>query len=175
MSDDTADLSSVIALSNKGNELVMKGHNARAAEKFRLAADEAEKALRFPDCLVTCALRFQQLDSLVSHAMLSVVKPADADDALREALLRLLPSAVAVLERRKAAGTLLPGRCRPVEETYHMAEKLHAMEIQGSTRASFAETAAELRRPLRGRRNIRARRRVCGVHGSQSDPGAAGI
>ena len=144
MSDDTADLSSVIALSNKGNELVMKGHNARAAEKFRLAADEAEKALRFPDCLVTCALRF-------------------------------LPSAVAVLERRKAAGTLLPGRCRPVEETYHMAEKLHAMEIQGSTRASFAETAAELRRPLRGRRNIRARRRVCGVHGSQSDPGAAGI
>jgi hypothetical protein len=131
---DTADLSRVLALTYKAYELVRIGHYARAAEKYRLAAEEAEKALPDPDCLVTCSLRQEQLHALLRHATSSVARPADAD-ALREACLRLLPSAMAVLERRKAAGTLLPGSCRPAEETYSTAVKRHIMELEGCTRA----------------------------------------
>ena len=135
-------MSSVLALSLKGRELTMKGHHARAAEKYRLAAEEAEKALLSPDSLVTYALRYHQLDALVYHAKISAVKPADADDALRKAFLSLLPSVLAVLERRKAAGTLLPGSCRPVEEAYHLATKRRGLELQGCTQARAAENAA---------------------------------
>jgi len=141
---NTADLTRVIVLARKGEELALKGHNARAAEKFRLAAEEAEKALSVPDSLVTCTLRHEQLDALLRHATSSAATPADADDALREACLRLLPSAMAVLECRKAAGTLLPGSCRPIEEAYHVATKRHIMELEGCTRAFAAERSAVL-------------------------------
>jgi len=141
---DSADLSRVLALSNKGNELERKGHDARAAEKFSRAAEEAEQACPHPDSLVTCALRIEQLNSLLRHAS-SPAAPADADDALREACLRLLPSVLAVVERRKAAGTLLPGSCSPVEEAYHMAVKRHDLEhCQGCPQAIAAELAAVL-------------------------------
>jgi len=141
---DAADLSRVTALAHKGFALALKGHNARAAEKFRLAAEEVEKALAGPDCLVLCALRVLQLDTLLSHATASAAEPADAHDALREACLRLLPSVMAVLERRKAAGTLLPGTCRPVEETYAMTVKRHSLELAGSTQAWAGKEGALL-------------------------------
>jgi hypothetical protein len=141
---NNVDLSRVTALSHKGCDLVLKGHNARAAEKFSRAADEAEKTLLFPDSLVTCSLRVHQLDALLGHATSSAAKPADANDVLREACLHLLPSVMAVLERRKAAGTLLPGSCRPVEETFQVAVKRHNLEFQGWTRASAAREAAQL-------------------------------
>ena len=135
----SAALSRVIALAHKGFTLAMKGHDARAAENFSRAAEEAEKALPFPDCLVACALHEDQLDALLRHATVSATKPADADDVLREAFLRLLPSVMAVLERRKAAGTLLQGSCRPVEETYYMAVKRHGYKLQGFTQATIAD------------------------------------
>ncbi len=131
----------VIALAHKGEELSMKGHDARASEKYRLAAEEAETALPGPDSLVSCSLREQQLEALLSHATASVVEPADADDALREALLCLLPSVMAVLERRKAAGTLLPGTCRPEEEAYHKASRRKNLELQDCPQAVIAEKA----------------------------------
>ena len=141
---DTADLSRVMALTLKGYELGKKGHNARAAEKYRLAAEEVEKALPEPDCLVTCALRNEQLEALLRHATNSAAPPADADDALREAFLRLQPSVTAVLNRRKAAGTLLPGSCRAVEETFHMALMRHSMELGGNSQAMAAASAAAM-------------------------------
>jgi hypothetical protein len=141
---DSADLSRVTALAHKGVELTLKGHDARAAEKLRLAAEEAEQVLPDPDGLVMCVLRVQQLEALLGHATASAAEPADADDALREACLRLLPSVMAVLERRKAAGTLLPGSCRPVEETYQLDVMRHNVELQGGTRALAAENAAIL-------------------------------
>ncbi len=137
-------MSRILALAHKGHELGQKAHYARAAEKYSRAAEEAEKALPVPDCLVACALRVLQLDTLLSHATASAAEPADAHDALREACLRLLPSAVAVLERRKAAGTLLPGSCRPEEEAYQRAVKRHKMELAGYTQAYATMEAAEL-------------------------------
>jgi hypothetical protein len=141
---DTADLSRVTPLAYKGFELALKGHFARAAEKFSRAAEEAERTLRFPDSLVTCALRFDQLDSLLRHATASAAEPADADDVLHDAFLRLLPSVMAVLDRRKAAGTLLPGSCRPEEEIYQNAAKRYDLELESRTRATAAEYAAVL-------------------------------
>jgi len=54
---------------------------------------------------------------------------------MREVCLRLMPSAMAVLERRKAAGTLLQGSCRPVEEAYQIHVTRHILELQGDTQA----------------------------------------
>lgn len=140
---DAADLSRVTALARKGIELALKGHDARAADKFRLAAEEAETVLPGPDCLVTCALRYQQLEALVRHAW-SPATPADADDALREAFVRWLPSVMAVLERRRAAGTLRAGTCRAVEEAFHMAVARHSMELQCFTHTVAAESVVPL-------------------------------
>jgi len=114
----------------------------RAAEKYSRAVEEAEKTL-FPDCLVTCLLRHEHLDCLLCHAT-SPTALADADDALREACLLLLPSVMAVLDRRKAAGTLLPGSCRPVEEAFQKAAARLELELQGCTQADAAESAAAL-------------------------------
>ena len=141
---DTADLSRVTALSHKGHELAAKGHYARAAEKYKLAAEEAAKALPVPDCLVLCTLRFKQLHALLRHATDSAATPADAHDVLREACLRLLPSVMAVLDRRKAAGTLLPGCCLPAEEVYHTASARYALTLQGLKQAVVAQQAAVL-------------------------------
>ena len=137
------DWSRILALTHKGFELTRKGHDARAAEKYDSAAEEVEKTLRVPDCLVACALREGQLDALLRHAT-TPPQPADTFDALREACLRLLPSVMAVLERRKAAGTLLPGTCRPVEETYAMTVKRHSLELAGSTQAWAGKEGALL-------------------------------
>jgi hypothetical protein len=51
---------------------------------------------------------------------------------------------MAALNRRKAAGTLLPGGCRPVEEAYQMAIKRYNFGSAGATQASAAENAAFL-------------------------------
>ena len=139
---DTADLSRVLALAHKGYELVRKGHDARAAEKLSRAAEEAEKELLRADSLVTCALRIQQLEALW-HGAASLVTPGDVNGVLHKVFLGLL-SVMATLERRKAAGTLLPGSCRPEEEKFQLAVKRHEMEAEGHTQAEIAEHAAFL-------------------------------
>ena len=58
--------------------------------------------------------------------------------------MRLLPSVMAVLERRKAAGRLLPGTCRPVEEAYYLSMSRRDGELFGHTPAYAAERAALL-------------------------------
>ena len=138
-SADCADLSRVIALTNKGTELALKGHHARAAAKLALAAEEAERVLPgSQDCLITAALRAEQIDTLLSYSTASAAKPADANDVLRKACFHLLPAVVDVLERRKAAGTLLPGTCRSVEVAWFKAERRHCRLQQG-----MSLTAAE--------------------------------
>ena len=140
-------MSGTIALSQKGARLVVKGHHARAAETFGRAAEEAQRALQHaPDCLVTAALRLEQLDSLMSHATASAARPADAHDALRHACLQLLPAVTAVLQRREAAGTLLPGACRPVEEAWCAAVKRHNLALQGASAEAAEANSAFLAR-----------------------------
>ena len=113
----SADLSRVNALSQKGTDLVFKGHNARAAESYARAAAEAQNSLHGgADCLVTCALRHEQLEALLSHATVSAATPADADAVLREVWCTLLPAVMATLQARMAARTLLQGACSASEK-----------------------------------------------------------
>ena len=141
---ESADLSRVLALTNKGDELMLKGHYARAAEKFALALEEAERVLpASPDCLIMAALRQYQVEALLGHATAWVARPEDANDALRKALFHLLPAVVDVIQRRKAAGTLLAGTCRPAEVAFFAAEYRCSLALQGFSEAVIkAESAA---------------------------------
>ena len=131
---ESADLSRVIALANKGAELLMKGHWARAAEKYALAVEEAERVFSgSPDCLITAALRHNHVTALMNHATASAVKPADANDVLKKGCFCLLPTATDVLQRRKVAGTLLPGTCQAVEVTWFRAAMRHTLGLHGFT------------------------------------------
>jgi hypothetical protein len=143
MSADAA-LSHVSALSQKGAELLLKGHHARAAEKFRTAAAAARDALRAPDCLVVATLRVDELDATLCHATSAQAQRVDKDAALREACLRLLPAVAAVLQRRRAAGTLLAGACHAHEEAWGAAEKRLSLARQGMPQAQAARRAALL-------------------------------
>ena len=131
-----ADLSRVIALTNKGAELALKSHYARSAEKYALALEEAEGLLSgSPDCIIAAALRQEQIHSLLNYACASAAKPADANDVLKKACFCLLPAATDVMQRRKAAGTLLPGTCRAVEVAWSRARTRHALVILGKSHA----------------------------------------
>ena len=131
-----ADLSRVIALTNKGAELALKSHYARSAEKYALALEEAEGLLSgSPDCIIAAALRQEQIHSLLNYACASAAKPADANDVLKKACFCLLPAATDVMQRRKAAGTLRPGTCRAVEVAWSRARTRHALVILGKSHA----------------------------------------
>ena len=139
----SAELSRVTALSTKGYELLFKGHFVRAAEKFACAAEAAECLVPGTvDCIITAALRRNQVHSLINYAVLPAEKPADANDVLRKAYFDLLPAVMDVMQRRKAAGTLLPGTCRPVEVAWHTATTRHRLLVQGSSKAVVDDQAA---------------------------------
>ena len=139
-------LSRVIALTNKGTELGLRGHHARAAEKFSLAAEEAERgpSAGGPDCLITAALRTDQIDALLGYSTASAAKPTDANDVLRKACFHLLPAVEDVLQRRKAAGTLLPGTCRSDEVAWFKAERRHCRLLQGMSLTEVEEGSTRI-------------------------------
>ena len=119
----------MLALTNKGYELSLKGHYARATEKYALAA---ECLLPGPaDCIIAASVRVKQANMLIDYATASAARPADANVALRKAYFDLLPAAMDVLQRRKAAGTLLPGTCRPFEVAWFAATCQHCIVLQG--------------------------------------------
>jgi hypothetical protein len=115
-----AELAAVNALSNKAFELAAKVHMARSAEKYGAAAAAAQ-ALGNADCLVTARLRVEEAAVLYSHSLTPGVTAADAAAARERALALLRTAALPTLQRRKAAGTLMAGACRPVEEAWNTA------------------------------------------------------
>ena len=146
---ESVDLSRVIALTNKGMALSMKGREARAAEKFALAAEEAERVLcGSPDCIVIAALRNMQAEALLSHSNEPTALPADSNNAWRKAC-DLLPTVMEMLQRRKAAGTLLPGACQAVEVAWFTAETRHNLMLHGHSWL-LAEAEAAFRAPHAG-------------------------
>jgi hypothetical protein len=111
-----ADLAAVNALDKAATDLYAKGHYARAAEKFGVAVAAAQ-ALGHADCLVTATLQLEEADAWISHACAPGVTKADKDAAMARTL-HLMDAAVPTLECRRAAGTLLAGACRPLEEAW---------------------------------------------------------
>jgi hypothetical protein len=135
----TVDVSRVVALSNKASALEHRGHWARAAEVHAEAVTAAQ-ALHQPDCLLVAQLQALHADALRGHSNMVGVPEARRVELLRCAFLELLPAAMASLERRLAAGTLLPGACRPYEAAWCAAKIAHADALA----ANVANAAARL-------------------------------
>ena len=112
------DLSRVIELSWKAFALQDKEHHARAAEKL-VSAIAAAQELAQKDCLVVTHLQIMHVGTLRQYRVASGVA-AEAACAAEEQEAQTRLSVIAALERRRAAGTLLPGTCRswPEEEWY---------------------------------------------------------
>jgi hypothetical protein len=120
------DLARVRKLHRKALELDKKGHTLRAAEIYGRAADAAARILEpGPDNLVTVGLlRCQAV--MVSAYCGNVANTNGTVDpnvlaAHRAEVVALYSTAVAALERRRAAGTLLEGKCTAAEEAYEGA------------------------------------------------------
>jgi len=118
MSSDA--IARVLPLYKKANELEDKGHLLRASEYFGRAA-EAARALG-PDNLVAVDMQRCQANALQTYVT-STAQPNTAVDPLVVAAHRancavLFSAITAALEFRRAAGTLLEGKCRAAEEAW---------------------------------------------------------
>jgi hypothetical protein len=121
----TVDVARAVALSNKAATLKSKGKFARAAEIYAEAVTAAQALLQ-PDCVIVAHLQALHATALFGHAYTAGVPEARGVHLMRLALQELLPPAMASLERRKAAGTLLAGACRPHELAWCAATTTHA-------------------------------------------------
>jgi len=105
----------------KAEELQDKGHMLRAADYYSRAA-EGSRALG-ADNVVTADLQRCEAHALLNYLM--VVDDATADARVvashRANCVALLTAAVATLERRRVAGTLLEGKCTSDEEAWDAA------------------------------------------------------
>jgi hypothetical protein len=109
------DYAPVFALGKQALMLDCKGKPARAAAKFdealALAASFAPD-----DCLVVASLK-QRAAMFAAVVINDEAEPIEFGHVLKHADLAFTAAAVCV--RRYAAGTLLPGECRPAEEAWH--------------------------------------------------------
>ena len=115
--DSNVDVSHVCKLTRAARKQYFEGHFARAVELFERAATAAE-ALRQPDCLIVASLRGWCLETQECMTFSALSGDDSADAKLRAvaqvlALMQVhLPGVLETLERRRAAGTLLPDCCR---------------------------------------------------------------
>jgi hypothetical protein len=103
----TPDVSAVVKLCNKAYDFDTAGHYAREGV-YRERALAAAQALGLPDCLIVASL---QLNS--AAWLLDDTRSPGLDETRRSAqqatAVELFTEAAATLQRRKAAGTLMPG------------------------------------------------------------------
>ena len=122
MSSDV--IARVQAFAIKAEELTDKGHVLRAAEKFGTAAEAAH--VLGEDNLVALNMRLRQSHLNGCFAVAPELPDFDAADsrthAAKGAFITLLSGAVAALERRRVAGTLLDGKCAAAEEAWYAVE-----------------------------------------------------
>jgi len=140
MSSDT--VARVLASYRKAADLEDKGHVIRSAELYGRGS-EAASALG-PDNLVSVDMQWRQADRL-RHYAVSVAATNAAVDPLvvaahRTDAVALLSAAVAALERRRVAGTLLEGKCTAAEEAWFAAKltELGARKMSAVGAAAWA-------------------------------------
>ena len=126
----------VLALSGKAQELYMKSHYERCTEKWRAALAAAE-AIGAEDCVLVAAIRMEVARSLFAceSAQLSSFSQAFV---LKQ--LDVLGANAATLRRRRDAGTLMEGKCRPIETQWY-SEYMTYM-ASGRSQEKLDETAA---------------------------------
>jgi hypothetical protein len=113
-----ADLSTVHVLSDKAAKLNEKCRYARAAETFAEASRAAQALQLGDDCLVVIDLRLKQAYALLKHSIAPSLTAEESKAMQGEALLKIPLAVIPALERRRVAGTLLPGTCRAAEEAH---------------------------------------------------------
>jgi hypothetical protein len=135
-------LDAITALNNKAEDLLGKGHCARAIEK-RHAAYAAAEALGNDDNLVAAVLQLYEANDVISSSRFD-------KQSCVECMLRardLVVAAIAVLQRRRAAGTLLAGACRPEEVAWNASRLQHRVgerRIFPDVQASIAKASVFL-------------------------------
>jgi hypothetical protein len=114
------DVSDVRALCKKGVQSYHRGRFARAAGYYAEAA-EAARALRQPaDCLILASLGVYHAECTALHAGTAGVEEAEKLALLRRALAGY-DAAAPVLQRRRAAGTLMGEGRRAAEKAFALA------------------------------------------------------
>jgi hypothetical protein len=139
----------LVQLTQHAMKLRYKSHNERAIEKWRLALAAALR-VSAPDCLVVAALRVEIVSELVDVVAGAREAGGDAKRALVADAFSMLSLALATLRRRRDAGTLLHGACRPAEEAWY------AVQVDADSRyrgigAVSRQTAARMSASLRAR------------------------
>ena len=139
---DAATTEEVLELAARAKELEERALFSRAADKLQAAAALAQRGAP-EDCLVPLTLRLEAIKALSAHAQQAAV-PLDEGMALeRRVLDDELPQLAALLQRRLAAKTLLPGACRAAEEAWYAAHLVRRSEA-GEARGGAVSAAAAL-------------------------------
>ena len=130
----------VLVFYRKATELADKGHMLRASENYGRAV-EAARALG-PDNLVVVGLQRNQATMMLNYAATVKNTKADVDPlavaAHRADCVTLYSAAVATLERRRAAGTLLEGKCTAAEEAWYATQLREAPQLSAADAAAWA-------------------------------------
>jgi hypothetical protein len=126
-----AALAAVSVPGRKACELSVKGRYARAAEKFADAAIAAQ-ALGITDCLITAMLHVLECDVLkrLLHSQTLRVLPVAQQLAALYRYHELMSKSISTLQRRRTAGTLLPGALLPLEEAWSGMWLKHRAELR---------------------------------------------
>ena len=98
----------------RAHELMERGHFARAAEKLEAAVALSEQSAP-PDCLIVVTLRLDLCRALSAYMRTAGVSNAVINECCERIFRKELPLVATVLEKRHAADSLMPGRCRPAE------------------------------------------------------------
>ena len=133
----------VLAFFRKARDLADKGHNLRSADYYSRAADAA-RALG-PDNLVAADLQRNQA-AVLRNYIATVANTNAAVDPLAVAAycadcVALFSAAVAALERRRMAGTLLEGKCTAAEEAWFAARITEASKLPAADATAWAPLA----------------------------------
>jgi hypothetical protein len=139
------DVSALVALCNKAHSFGQLGHFARQAENKERALVAAQ-ALGAQDCLMVANLLLDVAD----HILLGDRPVATADEeqrALAQAVTHF-EEACGIVQRRRAAGTLMPGSLRAAEMAWRRQTCEHDLKGQKSlpaaARVSVEERVAQL-------------------------------
>ena len=125
------DYQHVLALGKRALALQFSGHSLRAGRKFF----DALKATAFApdDCLVVAsmqaALAMLSLDEMAAIA--AQLQPSQVAVNILLLIAEGVFLAAQACVARRAAGTLLPGTCRPAEEAWRVAEVESTLRVVG--------------------------------------------
>jgi hypothetical protein len=114
-----AAMQDILALLKTGMSLTKKCRFVHAAEKLGAAVAAAQE-VQPADSLTVALLQLARMDALEHISSLPGVSAEDCSLASKRSA-ELLGEVLATVESRKAAGTLLRGTCRGVEDSFYLA------------------------------------------------------